>query len=279
MRPRTAGRSRRSMMTMADGAIEQTVQIERVNRVGWIVLNRPGQINAINPALRLEVTQALEQLDSDPEMGVIVIRGAGERGFCAGADIKAQSDATSLPTLRAGMTPGWIEALDRVRKPVIAAIHGFCLGGGLEIAMACDMRIAAPSAVFGLPETSLGLIPGGGGTQRLPRIVGLGRALDLLLTGERIDAAEAHRIGLVSRLATAGDHLIDEVQVLAERIAAKPASALAYVKEAARDGLEMDLRAGLKLEKDLFVLLMSTDDRREAAAAFKEKRQPVFTGR
>jgi len=279
MRPRTAGRSRRSMMTMADGAIEQTVQIERVNRVGWIVLNRPGQINAINPALRLEVTQALEQLDSDPEMGVIVIRGAGERGFCAGADIKAQSDATSLPTLRAGMTPGWIEALDRVRKPVIAAIHGFCLGGGLEIAMACDMRIAAPSAVFGLPETSLGLIPGGGGTQRLPRIVGLGRALDLLLTGERIDAAEAHRIGLVSRLATASDHLIDEVQVLAERIAAKPASALAYVKEAARDGLEMDLRAGLKLEKDLFVLLMSTDDRREAAAAFKEKRQPVFTGR
>ena len=279
MRPRTAGRSRRSMMTMADGAIEQTVQIERVNRVGWIVLNRPGQINAINPALRLEVTQALEQLDSDPEMGVIVIRGAGERGFCAGADIKAQSDATSLPTLRAGMTPGWIEALDRVRKPVIAAIHGLCLGGGLEIAMACDMRIAAPSAVFGLPETSLGLIPGGGGTQRLPRIVGLGRALDLLLTGERIDAAEAHRIGLVSRLATASDHLIDEVQVLAERIAAKPASALAYVKEAARDGLEMDLRAGLKLEKDLFVLLMSTDDRREAAAAFKEKRQPVFTGR
>jgi len=279
MRPRTAGRSRRSMMTMADGAIEQTVQIERVNRVGWIVLNRPGQINAINPALRLEVTQALEQLDSDPEMGVIVIRGAGERGFCAGADIKAQSDATSLPTLRAGMTPGWIEALDRVRKPVIGAIHGFCLGGGLEITMACDMRIAAPSAVFGLPETSLGLIPGGGGTQRLPRIVGLGRALDLLLTGERIDAAEAHRIGLVSRLATASDHLIDEVQVLAERIAAKPASALAYVKEAARDGLEMDLRAGLKLEKDLFVLLMSTDDRREAAAAFKEKRQPVFTGR
>lgn len=264
---------------MADGAIEQTVQIERVNRVGWIVLNRPGQINAINPALRLEVTQALEQLDSDPEIGAIVIRGAGERGFCAGADIKAQSDATSLPTLRAGMTPGWIEVLDRVRKPVIAAIHGFCLGGGLEIAMACDMRIAAPSAVFGLPETGLGLIPGGGGTQRLPRIIGLGRALDLLLTGERIDAAEAHRIGLVSRLATASDHLIDEVQVLAERIAAKPASALAYVKEAARDGLEMDLRAGLKLEKDLFVLLMSTEDRREAAAAFKEKRQPVFTGR
>ena len=264
---------------MADGAIEQTVQIERVNRVGWIVLSRPGQINAINPALRREVTQALELFDADPDVGVIVIRGAGERGFCAGADIKSQSDATSLPALRAEMTPSWIEALDRVRKPVIAAIHGYCLGGGLEISMACDMRVASPNAVFGLPETGLGLIPGGGGTQRLPRIVGLGRALDLLLTGDRINAAEAHRIGLVSRLSASDDSLLDEVQVLAERIASKPAAASAYVKEAARDGLELDLRAGLKLEKDLFVLLMSTEDRREAAAAFKEKRQPVFTGR
>ena len=264
---------------MADGAIDHTVQIERVNRVGWIVLSRPGQINAINPALRREMTQALELLDADPDIGAIVIRGAGERGFCAGADIKSQSDATSLPALRAEMTPSWIEALDRVRKPVIAAIHGYCLGGGLEISMACDMRVASPNAVFGLPETGLGLIPGGGGTQRLPRIVGLGRALDLLLTGDRINAAEAHRIGLVSRLSASDDSLLDEVQVLAERIASKPAAASAYVKEAARDGLELDLRAGLKLEKDLFVLLMSTEDRREAAAAFKEKRQPVFTGR
>ncbi|WGM47278.1 putative enoyl-CoA hydratase echA8 [Brevundimonas sp. NIBR10] len=264
---------------MADGSIERAVQIERVNRVGWVVLNRPGQINAINPALRTEATQALELLDRDPEVGVIVIRGAGERGFCAGADIKSQSDATSLPALREGMTPGWIEVLDRVRKPVIAAIHGFCLGGGIEIAMACDIRIAAPSAVFGLPETGLGLIPGGGGTQRLPRIVGLGRALDLLLTGDRIDAAEAHRIGLVSRLSASPESLVEEVQAIAERIASKPAAASAYVKEAARDGLELDLRAGLKLEKDLFVLLMSTEDRKEAAAAFKEKRPPAFTGR
>ncbi|MDB5454870.1 MAG: Enoyl-CoA hydratase/isomerase [Caulobacter sp.] len=264
---------------MADGAIEKAVQIERVNRVGWIVLSRPGQINAINPALRREVAQALELLDADSDVGAIVIRGAGERGFCAGADIKSQNDATSLPALRAEMTPGWIETLDRVRKPVIAAIHGYCLGGGLEISMACDMRVAAPNALFGLPETGLGLIPGGGGTQRLPRIVGLGRALDLLLTGDRIDAAEAHRIGLVSRLSASNDSLFDEVQVLAERIASRPAAASAYVKEAARDGFELDLRAGLKLEKDLFVLLMSTEDRREAAAAFKEKRQPIFVGR
>ena len=162
---------------------------------------------------------------------------------------------------------------------MFAAIHGYCLGGGLEISLACDMRVASPNAVFGLPETGLGLIPGGGGTQRLPRIIGLGRALDLLLTGDRIDAVEAHRIGLVSRLSASNDSLLDEVQILAERIASKPAAASAYVKEAARDGLELDLRAGLKLEKDLFVLLMSTEDRREAAAAFKEKRQPAFTGR
>ncbi|CAN5254338.1 enoyl-CoA hydratase [soil metagenome] len=264
---------------MADEAVDHAVQIERVNRVGWIVLSRPGQINAINPALRREVTQALEALDADPDVGAIVIRGAGERGFCAGADIKSQSDATSLPKLRAEMTPGWIEALDRVRKPVVAALHGYCLGGGLEIALACDIRVASPNAVFGLPETGLGLIPGGGGTQRLPRIIGLGRALDLLLTGDRINAAEAHRIGLVSRLSASDESLIAEVQAVAERIASKPAAASAYVKEAARDGLELDLRAGLKLEKDLFVLLMSTEDRREAAAAFKEKRQPVFTGR
>ena len=232
---------------MADGAIEHAVQIERINGVGWVVLDRPGQINAINSILRREAVQALELLDNDPDVGVIAIRGAGERGFCAGADIKAQSDATSLPALRTNMTPGWIEATDDAR--------------------------------FALSETGLGLIPGGGGTQRLPRIIGLGRALDLLLTGDRIDAVEALRIGLVSRLAVSNERLIDEVQALAERIAAKPANATAYAKEAARDGLELDLRAGLKLEKDLFVLLMSTGDRKEAAAAFKEKRPPVFTGR
>ncbi|MFI8683884.1 enoyl-CoA hydratase/isomerase family protein [Brevundimonas diminuta] len=247
--------------------------------MGWIILNRPGQINAINPALRREAAEALVRLDKNPDVGAIVIRGAGERGFCAGADIKSQSDAASLPALRADMTPGWIEILDQVRKPVIAAIHGYCLGGGLEIAMACDIRMAAPDAVFGLPETGLGLIPGGGGTQRLPRIVGLGPALDLLLSGDRINAAEAFRIGLVSRLSASSDSLLDEAQALAERIAARPAAASAYVKEAARDGFEMDLRAGLKLEKDLFVLLMSTEDRREAAAAFREKRPPAFTGR
>lgn len=264
---------------VADSFQEQVVQVSREDGIGWIALNRPGQINAINQALRLSVTEALYALDSDADVAVIVLHGAGERGFCAGADIKDQRAADTLVALRADMTPGWIETFDKVRKPVIAAIHGYCLGGGLEIALACDIRIAAPGAVFGLPETGLGLIPGGGGTQRLPRVIGLGRALDLLLSGDRIDAAEAHRIGLVSRLAASDETLLEEAAALARRIAAKPPSATAYAKEAARLGSEMDLASGLRLEKDLFVLLMSTDDRREAAAAFKEKRAPRFTGR
>lgn len=264
---------------MADSVDEQVVSVERADGVGWIVLNRPTQINAINQALRAGVAQALETFDADPQISVIVIRGAGERGFCAGADIKEQRSAASLTALREQFIPHtWIETFDRVRKPVIAAIHGFCLGGGLEVAMACDIRIAAPGAKFGLPEVGLGLIPGGGGTQRLPRIVGLGRALDLLLTGDRIDAGEALRIGLVSRVAATDESLVDEARGLALRIAAKPPAAAAYAKEAARAGADMDLLSGLRLEKDLFVLLMSTEDRKEAAAAFAEKRPPRFTG-
>jgi enoyl-CoA hydratase/carnithine racemase len=169
--------------------------------------------------------------------------------------------------------------LERFSKPVIAAIHGFCLGGGLELALACDIRIAAAGSVFGLPEVNLGLIPGGGGTQRLPRIVGLGRAPDLLLTADRIDAQEALRIGLVSRLVPEGADLLAQARQVAQRIAAKPPAAAAAVKEAARVGSTLDLAAGMRLEKDLFALLLATEDKLEAAAAFREKRAPLFTGR
>ena len=172
----------------------------------------------------------------------------------------------------------WIDRVARISKPVVAALHGYCLGGGLELALACDIRIAAPGAQFGLPETGLGLIPGGGGTQRLPRLIGLGRAMDMMLTGERIDAQEALRIGLVSRLAADRGTLLAEGRAIAQRIASRPPTATAYAKEAARAGIEMDLQAGLTLEKTLFSLLMSTTDRAEAALAFKEKRPPRFTG-
>jgi enoyl-CoA hydratase/carnithine racemase len=265
---------------LADTLDEPAVRTEKADKVGWIILNRPNQINAMNRALRLGYVGALHAFDDDPEVSVIVIRGEGPRGFCAGADIKEQRNADSLTELRKDLlfSPG-IETVDKIRKPVIAAVHGFCMGGGMELAMACDIRVASPDAVFSLPEVGLGLIPGAGGTQRLSRLVGLGRALDLLLSGDRFDAAEAYRIGLVSRLSASTETLVEEVGALARKIAGKPQSAAAYAKEAARSGMDLSLNDGLRLEKDLFTVLMSTEDRKEAAAAFKEKRAPNFTGR
>jgi enoyl-CoA hydratase/carnithine racemase len=263
-----------TMESLGDGAVE----IERRQGVAWITLNRPAAINAINDAIRAHVPVALQTLEDDPAVQVIVVRGAGERGFCAGADLKekpAADNPLDARVLRARST--WIESFDRVAKPTIAAIHGFCLGGGLEIALACDLRIASADAVFALPETGLGLIPGGGGTQRLPRIIGLGRALDLLLSGERIDANEALRVGLISRLTPDRESLASQAAALAERIALRPPLATCFVKEAARAGVELNLAAGLRLERALFTMLLSSDERREALAAFREKRLPVFS--
>jgi enoyl-CoA hydratase len=251
---------------------EPAVGIQSANGVGWITLNRPTKINAINDAIRVGVPAALEAFDEDDEVRVIVVQGSGPRGFCAGADIKEEKPIEGpVVARRRLMRAPWIESFDRVSKPVIASIHGFCFGGGLEIALACDIRIASADAQFALPETGLGLIPGGGGTQRLPRLVGLAKALDLLITGDRIDAAEALRCGLITRLAADRDTLTRETAALADRIAARPAIATRFVKEAARASPDLDLRAGLRLERDLFSLLLSTDDRLAAAAAFRNK--------
>lgn len=262
-----------------DAAVENAVRVQREAGVGWIVLNRPGQINAINDDIRRGVPAALAELEADPAIRVIVIRGEGPRGFCAGADIKEQRQAENSLQVRRRMEKArWIEALDRVEKPVIAAIHGFCMGGGLELALACDIRFAAPDAVLALPETGLGLIPGGGGTQRLPRVVGPGRALDILLTGARMSAQEASAIGLVTRVASSKEALLAEVTALAQSIAAKPPMATAYVKQAARAAQQLDLKSGLDLELDLFAMLAPMQDVKEAALAFREKRAPQFTG-
>jgi enoyl-CoA hydratase/carnithine racemase len=251
---------------------ETAVQVHSADGVGWITLNRPATINAINDAIRTGVPAALEEMDRDDAIRAIVIRGSGPRGFCAGADIKEDKPVEGPVAARHRlMKAPWIESLDRVSKPVIASIHGYCFGGGLEIALACDIRVASPDALFALPETGLGLIPGGGGTQRLPRLVGLAKALDLLITGDRIDAAEALRCGLVTRLATDRDSLERETGELAKRIAARPAIAIRYVKEAAKAGVDLDLRAGFRVERDLFALLLSTEERLAAAAAFKSK--------
>jgi enoyl-CoA hydratase len=256
---------------------QQVVTVERHNGIGIVTLNRPDVINAFNDAVRQAVPDIFHSLDEDPDIAVIVLAGAGERGFCVGADIKEPREALSAIAQRKRLMPAsWIEALDRTAKPIIGALHGYCLGGGLELALACDIRVAAKDAQFGLPETALGLVPGGGGTQRLPRVIGLARALDMLITGERIGAEEAHRIGLVTRLADTREACLAAALRLAEQISLQPPTAIAYVKEAARASVHLDLANGLALEKSLFALLTTTRDRAEAVAAFREKRPPKF---
>lgn len=260
--------------------VNSAVAIEREGALAWVVLTRAAQINAINDDIRQGVPQALRELDADPEVRVIAIRGDGQRGFCAGADIKEKRAPESAIEVRRRMQGArWIEAIDAVQKPVIAAVHGYCMGGGMELALACDIRFAAPDAIFSLPETALGLIPGGGGTQRLARVVGQGRAMDLLLTGERLDARAARDIGLVTRIASESGALVEEVRAFALRIAARAPAATLSVKRAARSALELELRQGLDLELDLFAMLKPSEDAREAALAFSEKRPPQFTGR
>lgn len=258
---------------------EDAVAIERKGAVAIVTLNRPDAINALNDALRAGLTRAFRDAEADPEIRVVLLRAAGDRGFCVGADIKEFRAPASLVAARRGDSArAYIDAIGRTTKPTIAAIHGFCLGGGFEIALACDVRIASDDAVFGLPELNLALIPGSGGTQRLPRLIGVGRALDLMLTGRRFAAAEALELGVVTRLAPSRDALFEQALALAEDIAGKSPTAVAYLKEAVLSGADLDLRDGLILERNLFTLLMSTEDRLQAAAAFREKRKPVFTG-
>ncbi|MCW2241719.1 enoyl-CoA hydratase/isomerase family protein [Azospirillum canadense] len=268
------------MTTDPESHGDTAVLVERRGGVGIVTLNRPEALNAINMAVRRGLTQACRDLDSDPEIRAVLIRAAGDRGFCVGADIKEFRPVDSaVAARRVDGSIAYVDAVAALTKPVIAAVHGFCLGGGFEIALACDIRIASADALFGLPEINLGLIPGAGGTQRLPRLIGAGRALDLMLTGERFGAEEALRLGVVSRLAPNRDALAEQALALADAIAAKPPTAAAFVKEAVTAGADLDLKAGIALERTLFTLLLTTEDRMEAAAAFREKRRPVFKGR
>ncbi|CAO3435163.1 Enoyl-CoA hydratase (EC 4.2.1.17) [Azospirillum doebereinerae] len=268
------------MASDPDVSPEDAVLVERRNGVGIVTLNRADAMNAINMAVRGGLTAACRELEADPSVRAVLFRAAGSRGFCVGADIKEFRPVDSpVAARRVDPAIAYIDAVAALTKPTIAAIHGFCLGGGFEIALACDLRIASADAVFGLPEINLGLIPGAGGTQRLPRLIGVGRALDLMLTGERFTAEEALRLGVVSRLTPSQEALAERSVALAETIAAKSPTAAAYVKEAVLAGADLDLKAGIALEKNLFTLLLSTEDRMEAASAFREKRRPVFKGR
>jgi enoyl-CoA hydratase/carnithine racemase len=259
--------------------MSEPVLLEVADRIAWITLNRPDAMNALNTAVREALPRAIRTAEADPEVRVLVLRGAGERAFCAGADIKEFVAVDSPPQLRQSRVhESWIRAFDEARKPVIASIHGVCLGGGLEISLACDIRIAADDALIGLPETGLGIMTGVGGSQRLPRVVGLGAALDMMLTGERISAARAREIGLVTRVVPRAE-LHAATTALAAHLAARPPMAMAFAKEAVRSAMDLPLREGMRLEVDLLTLLLNTEDRLEAASAFREKRPPNFSGR
>ncbi|MGG5808594.1 enoyl-CoA hydratase/isomerase family protein [Falsiroseomonas sp. CW058] len=255
------------------------VLMESGGGIARITLNRPEARNALNAAMRDALARAIRAAEADGAVRVLVLRGAGPHGFCAGADIKEFTEVPSPTEFRQSRVhDSWIRPFDEARKPIIASIHGHCLGGGVEIALACDIRIASEDAVFALPETGLGVITGVGGSQRLPRVVGLGHALDMILTGERVPAARAQAMGLVSRL-VAPDALAGATEELAARIAARPPMAVAFAKEAVRAAQDLPLREGMKLEVDLSTLLLNTEDRLEAARAFREKRPSRFTGR
>jgi len=247
--------------------------------VAWIMLNRPQSMNAITDTLRAGIPEAIARAEADDAVRVMVFSGAGERAFCAGADVSGFVEVDSLVKLRHGRAHShWILAFDRARKPIIAAIHGYCLGGGLEIALACDIRIAAEGSKFGLPEVSRGTLPGAGGTQRLARMVGLGCALDIALSAEHVGAEDALRMGLISRLVPRAE-LLTSAESLAKRIASHAPWSVLLTKEAVRGSLDTDLPTGLRIEADLGTLIASTEDRVEAGKAFREKRKPEFKGR
>ncbi len=249
------------------------------DRTCWLTENRPDKLNALNRETMEEVRDAIEAASSDASVGVVVITGAGEKAFVAGADIAEMS--TMRPADARAFSRFLQDVLDRIErspKPVVAAVNGYALGGGLELAMACHVRIAAENARFGQPEVGLGLIPGAGGTQRLPRIVGRGPALHLILSGEMVDSAEALRIGLVSRVVPAVA-LRDTVAAYAATLNSKSPTALTRGLEAVITGVELPLGEAQRLEAALFALCFAGEDMREGTTAFLEKRKPTFPGR
>jgi enoyl-CoA hydratase len=248
-----------------------------VDHVALVTLDRPEVLNALNDALLAELVEALEELDADPEVHVIVLTGAGERAFAAGADIREMADATPVSLTLANGFARW-ERIKRIRTPLIAAVRGFALGGGCELAMTCDMIVAGDDAQFGQPEIRIGVMPGAGGTQRLTRAIGKARAMELILTGRSIDAREAERIGLVTSVVPA-EATVESALALAARVAAMPPLAVMAAKEAVEHAHELSLSAGLEFERRAFFLLFASDDQTEGMAAFVEKRSPTWKGR
>jgi len=252
------------------------ILVEREGPVAIVTLNRPQQLNALSYGLIKELALALEALDQDAEIRAIVLTG-GEKVFAAGTDIKEMADATPFDDRLQGRL-AFRDRINRISKPVIAAVSGLTLGGGCELAMCCDIIIASETARFGQPEVNLGIIPGSGGTQRLTRTVGKYRAMEMVLTGDFINAAEAHTLGLVAKVVPV-EFLIEEAKGIAKKIAAKPPLAVKFAKEAVLKAFETSLGEGLEFERKSFYLLFASEDKREGMKAFIEKRKPEFKGK
>jgi enoyl-CoA hydratase len=255
-----------------------TLMVTIAERVATITINRPDKRNALNGVVRRDIIEALDELRGEDEVRVVVFTGAGDKAFIAGADIGEFAERTPLEQ-RAVMNERRVfDEIAAYPKPTIAMINGFALGGGCELAMACDIRIAGRSARFGQPEIRLGIIPGGGGTQRLPRLVGTGRALKMILSGELIDAEEAWRIGLVDTLVEDAE-LLQHTTAFARSMASYSPVTLRLAKAAVAAAMEAPLSAGLAMERELFITAFASEDRREGVTAFLEKRNAEFTGR
>jgi len=258
--------------------MSDVVRYETQGRAAVITVDRPEKRNALNTQVRAGIKEALRRAAGDAAVRVAILTGAGDKAFIAGADIAEFEGKTAVQQWR-DMSDGPVfDAPEQCPKPVIAAVNGFCLGGGMELALSCDIRIASSAAKFGQPEVNLGIIPGGGGTQRLPRVAGVGAALRLILTGEMIDAAEALRLGLVSEV-TEPAQLMPRALAIAEVIASKSPVAVASAKQATRAALSLPLDEGLRMERSLFALCFASQDKIEGVKAFLEKRTPEFPGK
>ncbi len=254
----------------------ETILVETRGKVGLVTLNRPQALNALNSALLRDVIAALEAFEADEGVGAVVVTGS-EKAFAAGADIKEMQEKSYIDMYLSDFFSGW-DAMLRIRKPVIAAVSGYALGGGCELAMMCDFIIAGDNAKFGQPEITLGVMPGMGGSQRLTRFVGKAKAMDMCLTGRMMDAAEAERSGLVSRVVPAGE-LIEEALKAAEKIAGFSLPVVMMTKETVNRSYETTLAEGLRFERRVFHSMFALDDQKEGMAAFVEKRKPAFRNR
>ncbi|MEN6347883.1 MAG: short-chain-enoyl-CoA hydratase [Syntrophomonas sp.] len=257
----------------------ENVLLEKEDKIAILSINRPKALNALNKDTLLEIRQAVQEVSADDSIDLLIITGAGDKSFVAGADIAFMQNLTAIEGRAFGALGNQVfMMIEAMEKPVIAAVNGFALGGGCELAMSCDFRIASTKAKFGQPEVGLGITPGFGGTQRLPRLVGSGMAKQMLYTADVIDANEAFRIGLVNQV-VAPEELMDTVKAIAKRIISKAQIAVRLSKAAANEGMQTDIHRAMTIEADVFGLCFATEDQKEGMTAFIEKRKAAFVGK